>query len=664
MIDNEIALNGNYDVIVVGAGHAGCESALAAARMGCKTLLITMNLDNIALMPCNPSIGGPAKGHMVREIDALGGEMARNTDETLIQIRMLNTGKGPAVQTARAQVDKKLYGLSMKHALERQNSLHLKQAMVEEVGFEKESEGHRTNERLWVRTNLGCVYHGVCVVLTTGTSLAGRVIIGDWDYPAGRSGEFAAYGLSKSLQKLGFTLGRLKTGTPPRVDARTIDFTRTIIHPGSDVPLYFGHYYNRVPESYISFPNPVYPLGNSTEWRRQLPCYLVNTNEATHHVIRSNLHRAPLFTGVIKSTGPRYCPSIEDKIYKFPNKASHPLFLEPEGWKTTEVYIQGANTSLPEDVQVQMLRTIPALERVDIMRTGYAIEYDFVPPNQINVSLETKLIPGLFLAGQINGTTGYEEAAGQGIIAGINAAMKVKGKPPLILRRDEAYLGVMIDDLVTRELTEPYRIFTSRAEYRLLLRQDNADLRLTPLAYKLGLAGKSRYEAVEARRESITREVTRLKNSYIKMDLLDADILENASNDITSHIRLAEFLCRPDVHYNTLSRIGLGNYPPNSDVARQVETEVKYCGYIERQYAQVAKVRRLEERFVPGDVDYNSIKGLRFEARCRLSKFRPATLGQASRIEGVTPADIAILMVYIEKRRRKTHFMASVNQAP
>jgi len=509
--------------------------------------------------------------------------------------------------------------------------------------------GRGSNPILKIKTNTGQVFEGKAVVLTTGTSLAGRVIVGDVAYSAGRAGEFSAHGLSKSLRKLGFTLGRLKTGTPPRIDARTIDFTKTVIQPGSDTPLYFSfaspHEFH-----FLGNHNPVYPQVKPVLWRPQLPCYLVYTNERTHGIISSNLHRAPLFTGQIQGVGPRYCPSIEDKIVRFPDKESHGFFLEPEGWQTNEVYVQGANTSLPEDVQLAMLRTIPALERVEMMRVGYAIEYDYVPPSQISAMLESKLIPGLFFAGQINGTSGYEEAAGQGLIAGVNAALRVMGKPPVILRRDQAYIGVMIDDLVTRELAEPYRLLTSRAEYRLLLRQDNADLRLTPIGYELGLITKARSRQVEKKRKAIAGEIARLAKAYFSIDARMNDLLaRHHLPQLERSVSALEFLRRPEADYTLLASLGFGRSDLSRDCVEQVEIETKYEGYIERQGAEVERVLRLENKKIPSDFDYDDISSFRTESREKLKHFMPATLGQASRISGVTPADIAILMVHLER---------------
>jgi tRNA uridine 5-carboxymethylaminomethyl modification enzyme len=633
----------SYDVIVVGAGHAGCEAALAAARMGCRTVLLSMNLDSIALMPCNPSIGGPAKGHLVREIDALGGEMGRVTDRTFIQIRMLNTGKGPAVQALRAQSDKKAYGLAMKRVLERQPGLDLKQALVEDVGSATGADG------LWVRTSTGRVFLGRCVILTTGTSLAGRLIVGDVSSEGGRAGEAAATRLSHCLRELGFRLGRLKTGTPPRVDAKTIDFDLTEVQPGSAVPLSFS--FDGPPaDPYLPPPNPVYPAAQLDGWRPQLPCYLVHTNEQTHGLIRANLHRAPLFNGSITSVGPRYCPSIEDKVVRFAGKSAHGLFLEPEGWETNEVYVQGANTSLPEDVQLEMLHSIPALRHAEMTRVGYAVEYDYVLTDQTRVSLESKLIPGLYFAGQINGTTGYEEAAAQGLVAGINAALRVRGEPPLILRRDEAYIGVMLDDLVSQDLREPYRLFTSRAEYRLLLRNDNADLRLAAAGHQVGLLEESRYARIEERRARIAAERARLEQTHLPLTTATQAHLQAAGLEpLARSVSAAELLKRPQATYATLVALGAGapGLPPAD--AEVVEVELKYAGYLERQTLEVERLRRHEGRRLPATVDYGAIPGLRTEAREVLTRFQPATIGQARRLAGVTPADVAILLVQLER---------------
>jgi tRNA uridine 5-carboxymethylaminomethyl modification enzyme len=648
----ERALHESYDVLVVGGGHAGCEAALAAARMGCRTLLVTGSLRSIALMPCNPSIGGPAKGHLVREIDALGGEMGRNADRTFIQIRMLNTGKGPAVQALRAQSDKRLYQEAMQGVLARQAGLELREALVEELVAEELSPeecarlpGARRRVR-GVRLHTGEFLAARTVVLTTGTFLRGRLITGEHVRPGGRAGEPPAGALSDSLRGLGFDLGRLKTGTPPRLDAATIDYAHTWPQPGSDVPLSFS--FEPVPDSEIVSlePDPIYPQPEPRpRWRRQMACYLVHTTPRTHEIIRTNLHRAPMFNGTIEGIGPRYCPSIEDKIVRFADKERHQLFLEPEGFQTREVYVQGANTSLPEDVQWAMIRSIPALEQARLLRIGYAVEYDYVKTYQTAAWLETKGVRGLFVAGQINGTSGYEEAAAQGIMAGINAALtalrqrnSVPPRPqglraydrsgdvveaaiaaqlqaidagqPVVLPRALAYIGVMLDDLTSKELDEPYRLHTSRAEYRLLLRHDNAHLRLTPIAYRLGLVSRERYQQVEELRDAIAwarREQARGRES--------ATILGR----LPEHLRAA------------------------------VEVELRYAGYIRKQMAEVERAARLEGHRIPAHIDYASIPGLRTEARQKLARFRPATIGQAARINGVTPADIAVLLVALRK---------------
>ncbi|MCE5259013.1 MAG: tRNA uridine-5-carboxymethylaminomethyl(34) synthesis enzyme MnmG [Chloroflexi bacterium] len=634
-----------YEVIVVGGGHAGCEAALAAARMGRRTLLISLNLDLVAQMPCNPSIGGPAKGHLVRELDALGGEMGRNTDRTSIQIRMLNTSKGPAVQAPRAQADKRLYTLAMKHTLESTPNLACRQGMVEDLL----TEGDRIRG---VCLADGIEFRAKAVVITTGTFLNGRVRSGEYGTPAGRASEFPSCGLAAALRRLGFHLVRLQTNTPPRLDARTIDYALTEPQYGSEVPLYFS--FSGAPREPLRLPiNPVYPIAWQSSWREQLPCYLVHTNSTTHQVVRDNLHRSPIAPGGSDVAGPRYCPSLEDKIVRFAHKESHQFFLEPEGYSTGEVYVQGCFTGLPAEVQLELLHTIPALVNAEIIRPGYAIEYDYVPSYQLKPSLETRLVHGLYHAGQINGTSGYEEAAAQGWLAGVNAALGAREQEPVVIGREHAYLGVMIDDLITREITEPYRLLTSRAEYRLLLRQDNADLRLAPLAHQLGLLSEERNVQLEHKRQAIAAEKERLEHTLIPPTTANRELaLAQGINLGNEAVSAAQLLRRPGGSYRLISLVAAPPQPVDDQVAEQVEIDLAYGGYIQRQQAQVAHARRLENWRIPKELDYTSVQGLSAEARERLTQRRPASVGQAGRVPGVTPADIAVLLVHLERKQR------------
>lgn len=619
---------GSYDVIVIGAGHAGCEAALASARMGCSTLMITINLDMVAFMPCNPSIGGPAKGHVVREIDALGGEMGRNIDKTFIQLRMLNTGKGPAVHALRAQADKFQYQHAMKETMEKTPKLTLRQGMVERLIVE---DGHCVG----VITKTGTSYRSKSVILTTGTYLRGKVIMGELAYESGPNNQQPSIKLSEHLRELGFELVRFKTGTPPRVHKDTIDFSKTEIQPGDSKPKFFS-------------------FETKSSQNEQLPCWLTYTSEVTHQIINDNLHRAPMFTGIIEGTGPRYCPSIEDKVVRFSDKSKHQIFLEPEGKNTSEYYVQGLSTSLPEDVQLAVLRSIPGMEKVEMMRNGYAIEYDAMVPTQLWPSLETKRLPGLFTAGQINGTSGYEEAAGQGVMAGINAARKVQDKEPIVLDRSQGYIGVLIDDLVTKGTNEPYRLLTSRAEYRLLLRHDNADLRLTPIGHEIGLIPQQRYETFLEKKELVEREIARLQETKVKPVEVNDLLAQYESAPIVDGSNLLTLMRRPELTYSFVDQLSPSSENLDEDMKEQVEIQIKYAGYIEKQLQHVEKLQKMEKKKIPDGINYYEIHGLAIEARQKLTKIVPISIGQASRISGVTPADISILLVHLEHYNRVT----------
>ncbi|MGG0668949.1 tRNA uridine-5-carboxymethylaminomethyl(34) synthesis enzyme MnmG [Sporosarcina koreensis] len=615
---------GTFDCIVIGAGHAGVEAALASAKMGASTLVLTMNLDMIAFMPCNPSLGGPAKGIVVREIDALGGAMGKVIDKTHIQMRMLNTGKGPAVRALRAQADKVLYQQEMKRVLEEQENLTVHQGVVEELIVED-------NEVKGLITQIGAIYRAKTVIITTGTFLRGEVIIGDLKYSSGPNNQMPAIKLAENLQALGLETVRFKTGTPPRINGKTIDYSKTEIQPGDDVPRAFSY--------------------ETTQFiMDQLPCWLTYTTPRTHEIINENLHLSPMYSGMIKGKGPSYCPSIEDKIVRFADKSRHQIFLEPEGRNTKEYYVQGLSTSLPEHVQRRLIESVPGLEKAEMMRAGYAIEYDSIIPTQLWPTLETKKIKNLYTAGQINGTSGYEEAAAQGIMAGINAASKVLGKEEVILGRSDAYIGVLIDDLVTKGTSEPYRLLTSRAEYRLLLRHDNADMRLTEIGYKLGMISEERHEKFLLKKQQIEEEIDRLRKVTIKpSEAVQEIIRESGGTELREPMKAADLLKRPEMKYEQIITVMPPEEEKSEEVAEQVEIFIKYEGYIEKSMQQVERMKKMENKRIPENIDYNAISGIAKEAKANLSAVRPLSIAQASRISGVNPADISILLVYIEQ---------------